>query len=171
MNTMKQQFTSAATSINSTRLPAVYGKLPPVRPAILLDYGCGRYTDHIRAALPGTYYLPYDAFNQPPAVNAATLAAVDEYHYNRVPVSVVCSNVLNVIMEDAIVDSIAANIRAIIRDGGTAYITVYEGDRTGQGKQTGPDQYQRNQPLRDYLRFFPGAEIRRGMIVAKGGAV
>lgn len=166
---MKQTFTSAATSINSSRLPAVYGKLPAV-PRVLLDYGCGRYVDHIRSALPGTYYLPYDVFNQPPAVNAATLAAVDGYHYNGVPVSVVCSNVLNVIMEDAIIEGIAANIRDIIRDGGTAYITVYEGDRSGQGRQTGPDQYQRNQPLRDYLRFFPGADIRRGMIVWKGGA-
>lgn len=167
---MKQQFSSAATSINSSRLPAVYGKLPAV-PHVIFDYGCGRYIKHIRAALPAdTVYLPYDVFNQPPAVNAATCAAVNGYHVDGQPVSVVCSNVLNVIMEDEIIEGIAANIRSIIRDGGTAYVAVYEGNRTGQGRQTGPDQYQRNQPLRDYLRFFPGAEIRRGVIIWKGGA-
>lgn len=167
---MKQQFSSAATSINSNRLPAVYSKLPVI-PRVILDYGCGRYTDHIRAALPEeTIYLPYDVYNQPQRVNLQTVKLLEDFHSARFPVSVVCSNVLNVIMEDAIIDGIAANIRDIIRDGGTAYITVYEGDRTGQGRQTGPDQWQRNQRVREYIRFFPGAEIRRGVIIWKGGA-
>lgn len=161
---MKQQYTSAATSINSVRLPAVYGKLPAA-PAVLLDYGCGRYTDHIRAALPGTEYLPYDVYNQPQHVNLASVHAVDRFRAAGVPVSVVCSNVLNVIAEDAVIESIARNIRGIIRGGGTAYITVYEGDRSGHGRQTGPDQWQRNEKLSAYLRFFPGAVVRRGMIV------
>ena len=83
---MRQTFTSATTSINSTKLPAVYGKLP-FKPVALLDYGCGKYTDHIRS---------------------------------------------------------------------------------GVGRQTGPDQWQRNEKLSAYLRFFPGAEIRKGMIIVKG---
>lgn len=164
---MKQQFTSAGTSINSKRLPAVFAKLP-ARPRALLDYGCGRYTDHIRAALPETVYLPYDVYNQPPAVNAATVKSVISLRAAGVPVDVVCSNVLNVIAEDDIIRNIARRITAVVRTGGgTAYITVYEGNRSGEGRQTGPDQYQRNAPLRDYLRFFPGAVIRSGMIVVK----
>lgn len=164
---MKQQFTSAATSINSKKLPAVYGKIKSA-PAVLLDYGCGRYTDHIRAALPETDYLPYDVYNQPQQVNAATVARLDSLRSAAVPVDVVCSNVLNVIAEDDIIRDIAHQIMTVIRSGGgTAYITVYEGNRSGEGKQTGPDQYQRNAPLRDYLRFFPGAVIRSGMIIVK----
>ena len=128
---MSQKYTSAATSINSAKLPAVFKKLPE-KPVALLDYGCGKYTDHIRA------------------------------------VDVVCSNVLNVIAEDSVIESIAADIRRIIVGGGTAYITVYEGNRSGAGRQTGPDQWQRNEKLSAYLRFFPGAEIRRGMIIVKG---
>lgn len=163
---MKQTYTSAATSINANRLPAVFRKLPE-KPLVLFDYGCGRYTEHIREALPGTAYLPYDAFNQPEAVNTRSRRYAESFHAAGVAVDVVCSNVLNVIAEDTVIDSIAADIAHIIRGGGCAYITVYEGDKTGRGRQTGPDQYQRNERLRDYLRFFPGAEIHRGMIIVK----
>lgn len=169
---MKQRFTSAATSINSKKLPAIYKKLPAIAggaPHFLMDYGCGRYVDHIRAALPETsVYMPYDVFNQPADVNAATVATVDSLRRSGIPVDVVCSNVLNVIAEDDVIMSIADHIRRVIGWGGMAYITVYEGDRTGAGRQTGPDQWQRNAPVRDYLRFFPGAKIVRGVIVWGG---
>lgn len=163
-----QAFTSAATSINAARLPAVFGKLPE-RPPVLLDYGCGRYTDHIRAALPGTEYLPFDLFNQPADVNRASLRAAADHRAAGHPLTVTCSNVLNVIAEDDIIQGIADAIADLISGGGAAYITVYEGDRSGRGKQTGPDQWQRNAPLRDYLRFFPGAVVRRGMIILESG--
>lgn len=80
-----QAFTSAATSINAARIPAVFGKLPE-RPPVLLDYGCGRYTDHIRAALPGTEYLPFDLFNQPADVNRASLRAAADHRLRGGPV-------------------------------------------------------------------------------------
>lgn len=164
---MKQTFTSAATSINSTKLPAVFGKLP-YKPIALLDYGCGKYTGHIRAALPGVAYIPYDKYNQPQEVNRRAEIYTRSLQAAGVAVDVVCSNVLNVIAEDAVIESIAADIRRIIAGGGTAYITVYEGNRSGAGRQTGPDQWQRNEKLSTYLRFFPGAEIHNGMIIVKG---
>lgn len=164
---MKQTYTSAAMSINSAKLPAVFSKLPE-KPIALLDYGCGKYTDHIRVALPGTAYIPYDKYNQPDAVNRRAEIYVRSFQAAGVAVDVVCSNVLNVIAEDAVIESIAADIRGIIAGGGTAYITVYEGNRSGAGRQTGPDQWQRNEKLSAYLRFFPGAEIRRGMIIVNG---
>jgi len=57
--------------------------------------------------------------------------------------------------------------RWIERTDGTAYITVYEGNRTGVGRQTGKDQYQRNEPLVFYRKFFRNAEIERQMIVVR----
>ena len=165
---MPQVFTSAATSINRTKLPAVYSRAP-LRAGLVLDYGCGRYTEHIREHLekvPGAVLLPYDPYNQPADVNNASMAAVRRAAADRIPVDVVCSNVLNVIDDDGTVRFIADQIEGITsRTGGTAYITVYEGDRTGNGKQTGPDQYQRNAPLRDYLKYFRKATIKRGMII------
>ena len=161
-----QTYTSAGTSINSARLPAVFGKIRPRSGEIVLDYGCGKYTEHIRSAIPEAVYMPYDPYNQPDSVNMDSLQTVADAIRSGCPVTVVCSNVLNVIDSDEEVMNIAGWILYITKHtGGTAYITVYEGNRSGSGRQTGPDQYQRNQPLREYLKYFPGAQIRSGMIV------
>lgn len=161
-----QTCTSKATSINSGRLPAVYGKRLYYAGDVLLDYGCGRYTDHIRAALPNQIYLPFDPYNQPHQVNLESWSMVRIAMKTATPVTVVCSNVLNVIDDENEVWNIARNIWTIVRKtGGVGYVTVYEGDRTGIGRKTGPDQYQRNARLADYLKYFPGAQIYNGMIV------
>ena len=164
-----QHCTSAATSINRTRLPAIYSRVPYYTGKVVLDYCCGKYTDHIRANLPRHLaYLPYDPFNQPEQVNRETLALVRIAVHTQTPVTVICSNVLNVIDSDREVESIAAWIQYIVRStGGVGYVTVYEGDRSGIGRKTGPDQYQRNAPLRAYLKYFPGARIQSGMIVIR----
>ena len=95
-------------------------------------------------------------------MTASTATALGEQ------IDVVCSNVLNVIDDDTVIRSIAEQIERIVsRSGGTGYVTVYEGNRSGTGKQTGADQWQRNEPLRNYLRFFRNATIRNGMIIVK----
>lgn len=162
-----QKFTSSATSINRSKLPAVYGKTTFTAPFVL-DYGCGKYIDHIRKHITeqGHELFPYDPYNQPKHVNNATIDRIIHCFANRIPLDVVCSNVLNVIDDDAVVYGIADQIQTIV-DGthGTAYITVYEGDRSGVGRQTGDDQYQRNEPLRNYLKYFRNGTIKHGMIV------
>lgn len=164
---MAQTFTSSATSINSTKLPAVFRKAALSAP-VVFDYGCGKYTDHIRSAIPDKDYLPFDPFNQSDDVNRNSYGSLLHYISTGNRVDVVCSNVLNVIDDDKVIEQIAGVISWIVsRSGGTAYITVYEGDRTGNGRQTGSDQYQRNAPLRDYLRFFRNGKIRNGMIVVE----
>lgn len=180
---MSQTYTSARTSMNAHKLPRVYGKIQaPPRHSLLFDYGCGKYTDHIRDAFPGVVYCPYDPYNQPDDVNAASLTYLFNAMHCRYPVTVVCSNVLNVIDDDVEIGKIAARIVvAVVRSGGIGYVTVYEGNRSGIGRQTGPDQYQRNQPLADYLPLFcfkdtyeyygktyrAASTIERGMIVIK----
>ena len=165
---MSQTYTSAATSVNRSRLPAVYSRAPITKGDVVLDYGCGRYVDHIRKAVTsaGSVYLAYDKYNQSPETNSTSMDVVKRLTAIGTPVTVVCSNVLNVIDNETEIAYIAARILGIVRrTGGKAYITVYEGDRSGTGRQTGPDQYQRNSPLRDYLRFFAGATVHNGMIV------
>lgn len=163
---MKQTYTSRDTSVNTTRLPRAFSAAAPFpHGRLVFDYGCGKQTDHIRAAFPGIVYVPYDPFNQPAEVNSASLYYVRCAMRARLPVTVISSNVLNVIDSDDAVLDIARTIRQIVTGtGGVGYVTVYEGDRSGVGRQTGPDQYQRNQPLAAYLPLFPGARIRRGMI-------
>lgn len=168
-----QTFTSSATSINRSKLPAVYRKATLSRTTpFLVDYGCGKYTDRIQSYLSefGKVLYPYDPFNQPDAVNIHTMEFVRWASRTRNEVDLVCSNVLNVIDSDGEVSRICHNIEEIATaTGGTAYVTVYEGDRSGVGRQTGRDQYQRNEPLREYLRFFHNATIRNGMIIVNGG--
>lgn len=180
---MSQTYTSASTSMNARKLPKVYSKLPDLqRHSLLFDYGAGKFTDHIREAFPDVVYLPYDPYNQPDDVNAVSLTYLANAMHVRCPVTVVCSNVLNVIDDDAEIGKIAARIVvAVVRTGGTGYVTVYEGDRSGIGRQTGKDQYQRNQRLETYLDLFRfpdtftwygktyrgTASIDRGMIVVR----
>lgn len=164
-----QTFTSSATSINRSKLPAVYRKASLSRTTpFVVDFGCGKYTDHIRSALAEQHkeLYPYDPYNQPDAVNIHTMDFVRWACDRHCEIDIVCSNVLNVIDSDGEVSRICYGIERVVEaTGGTAYITVYEGDRSGVGRQTGVDQYQRNEPLRDYLRFFHNAVIRHGMIV------
>lgn len=164
---MTQTRTSATTSINKTRLPAVYGRFSFAPGSVVLDYGCGRYTDHIREALPGVTYLPFDPYNQPASVNAASLDAFRTLSATR-PAAVVCSNVLNVIDSADAVKATAEAVATLAQAAGApALVTVYEGDKSGTGRETGPDQWQRNERTRDYLRFFPEgrARITRNTIV------
>lgn len=169
---MKQTVTSARTSVNSNKLPKVYTKIAVPPRSLLFDYGSGKYTDHIRAALPGVVYCPFDPFNQPERVNAASVYYVRCAMRARFPVTVVCSNVFNVIDSDEQIEDMAKTIRQIVTaTGGIGYITVYAGDRSGVGRLTGPDQYQRNQPLAAYLHLFPGAVIQNGMIIVKPEAI
>lgn len=162
-----QTYTSKNTSINSGKLPAVYGKAT-FSASMIMDYGSGRYTEHIKKHVNGLHkvYLPFDPYNQPEERNCATATMVCNAMVRRFPVDVVCSNVLNVIDDDDTVQKIARHIEEITtKSGGTGYVTVYEGNRSGTGKRTGSDQYQRNEPLRNYLRFFRNASVHNGMIV------
>lgn len=163
-----QKYTSKATSINREKLPAVYKKAHVTAP-VVFDYGCGKYTDHIKEYLQKEHnaiLLPFDPFNQPRDVNSKTRNLLTKCMMHDIPVDVICSNVLNVIDSDASIKTIAWNIENIVsKTGGTGYITVYEGNRSGTGRQTGPDQYQRNEPLRAYLKYFRNATIKNSMII------
>ena len=72
-----QTFTSSATSINRTKLPAVYGKAN-LSAQLVFDYGCGKYTDHIEKHVRSLHkvYLPYDPYNQPEHINKVSVTFV-----------------------------------------------------------------------------------------------
>ena len=164
-----QNYTSAATSINRTKLPSVYGKILSLAMynAYVLDYGCGRYIDHIadHVAQKGSEYLPYDLYNMPMDVNLSSIQTVENVQKIGGKMVVVCANVLNVIDSDNIVESIADKFVEYAVNGAAVFVTVYEGDKSSIGRVTGADQYQRNQKVREYLKFF-GANftIKKGVI-------
>ena len=183
LGTNAQVITSKNTSINSKKLPAVYNKIDwdalkidwivqnggenPI--GIVLDYGCGRYTQHIQDFVnsKGFYYIGFDPYwnnidfnteiEQISKINGGGLAAV------------ICSNVLNVIPwwagvkgVDAILKSLAfsyANKRL--------FTTVYEGDKSHIGRETKKNCWQWNRPTESYL-FSSQQVIRKGVITLKG---
>jgi hypothetical protein len=147
---MAQTATSKATSINSKRLPAIYGKINLHGVSRIVDYGCGRYIEHIRANIdPMTQYLPFDPFNQPDEINMATRNACAD---GAQGIGII-SNVLNVIDDDLAVENVIDDCLRLT-NGGMLYITVYEGDRSGVGRYTGADSYQRNMTVKQWEKWL-----------------
>lgn len=147
---MKQQYTSAGTSINSVKLPAIYNKLASrdvFRGVSIIDYGCGKYTDHLRAFAQehGAHtWQGYDKYNRDEEKNRNALSGLYDV--------AIVSNVLNVIKEDDIVRDIVAHALNLAE---TVYITVYQGDKSGVGKPTqGGQSWQRNAGLAWYVDFL-----------------
>jgi len=147
---MNQTYTSAATSINSAKLPHIFAAVGMPRGAVILDYGCGKYTDHIlqHVNAQGAAYYPYDPYNQPDDVNTYSRNYVMLAHVSGVTTVAVLSNVLNVIKEDSVIIDIVDDALNLT---GNVIIAIYEGDRTGNGRQTGPDQWQRNERKAAYI--------------------
>lgn len=164
----KQGFTGASTSVNVIRLPIIYKRIP-MTADYTLDYGCGKYPDHVKNVLTQTHYLPFDPFNQPHDINLRTWDIVQHAIRSGKKVDVVCSNVLNIIDNDKLICEITDLIKEIIAlSKSMAYIKVHEGDKTGIGKQTGADSYQRNELTEAYLKYFPGAVLKYDIIRIKG---
>ena len=163
---MKQQFTSKNTSINTKRLPTIYSKLnlERLRDKTIFDYGSGKIETVrlIREKLEAydIDYIPYDIYNLSPADNCYALERRKESDIY------ICSNVLNVIKEDEIVQRI---IDEIIQLSNTKpyFLKIYEGNKSGIGKQTKKDCWQRNQKTKDYLQQFDFGKISTS-IVYKG---
>jgi len=77
-------------------------------------------------------------------------------------------NVLNVIQDEEDHHNVLQQAHEALKPGGRVYVDVYEGDRSGTGRQTGKDSWQRNQKLKDYLQTvqgtFPNAKLEKGII-------
>ena len=153
-----QEFTSKNTSINYVKLPALYNKIDwkKFEKQFVFDYGCGNpitqanLKEFLKSK--GVIYLGYDKYWTSDSYNNITKASL-----------IVCANVLNVIKEDKEVQYI---IDSIISMNKPFVIQVYEGYKSGIGKQTGNDQYQRNLRTKDYLNYFNWKGI--DVIVYKG---
>lgn len=165
---MGQNFTSAATAVNGKtgKLPAIYKKIN-LNGLFILDIGCGAEIKHIRdyVTAKGGYWFGIDPFNQTATHNTNVLASWDVasviYEDKNLVIS---SNVLNVIDND---DAIQDAVNCIVEKSafGAYAVTVYEGNGSGVGRQTGVDQWQRNAKLKEYLKYFPAdAVIRKGVI-------
>jgi hypothetical protein len=151
-----QTITSANTSLN--QLPCTHKLVAKENFTTLLDFGCGKYDtfkNYIQSL--GKKYFGYDKYNRSFEENMEAVLFSD-------PDLITCNNVLNVIEDNAIVDSI---VNDLAKFKCKTIICVYEGNKTGEGKVTKNDCYQRNQKAVEYLpvlkKYFNNV-IRKGNI-------
>lgn len=165
-----QEYTSANTSINSAKLPAIFSMVNFKPETINLDYGGGKF-DNATTALEGkgVTNLIYDPYNRSSGHNKDV---IDTVRKNGGADTVTCSNVLNVIKEPEARKAVIKNIYSLLKNSGTAYFTVYEG--TGKGNE-GPTKsgYQLNKKTGDYVEeissVFPSVSKRGKLIIASKG--
>ena len=163
----RQDKTSAATSINSAKLPVLYGKVAFKTGTVNLDIGGGRFdnvTDFL--ATKGVKNYIYDPYNRSAEHNAAVAEATQEGQSDTVTIS----NVLNVIDSLDGRRQVLENAVDAVKPDGTVYITVYEGDGSGIARSTGKDQFQLNRKTADYVsevqEYFDDVIVKNKVIIA-----
>jgi len=164
---IKQEYTSANTSINKNRVPALFHQVTFSNGTVNLDYGGGKYdtaTEYLVSQ--GVTNLIYDPYNRTAEHNQAVIDRVIQMGGAD---TVTCSNVLNVIKEKEVRLNILQNIRMLLKANGILYIKVYTGDGTGIGKVTKAG-YQLNRKTTAYLNeiqtIFPNARQKGELIIA-----
>lgn len=162
-----QEFDSADTSINSTKLPAIYKMITIPKGSVGVDFGGGKWDnaiEHIRDL--GATLCVYDPYNRSKAYNKETLKTL---RANGGADWAVTSNVLNVIKEPSARKAVLENISKITKSGAPIYITVYEGRGDSKAGQT-KSGYQLNRKTKDYMEeiqeVFPDATRKGKLIVA-----
>lgn len=162
-----QEFDSADTSINSTKLPAIYKMISIPKGSVGIDFGGGKWDnaiEHIRDL--GATLCVYDPYNRSKAYNKETLKTL---RANGGADWAVTSNVLNVIKEPSARKAVLENISKITKSGAPIYITVYEGRGDSKAGQT-KSGYQLNRKTKDYMEeiqeVFPDATRKGKLIIA-----
>ena len=151
-----QEYTSAMTSVNGNKLPASTRKInwELFRNKTVLDWGCGRY-NNLGKYLKENFninYLGYDPYWKTEEENTNL--------FNYYPDLIICNSVLNVIKEDHIVSSI---IGIFLLYDIPFVIQIYEGNKSGIGKNSKKGCWQRNERTSNYL-FHPSLSIHCGLI-------
>lgn len=163
----QQEFSSAATSINSTKLPAIYNMVN-FRPGdVVVDFGGGKFDNAVNYLKDkNVTLLVYDPYNRSAEHNKEVLRILKEHGGADAAVN---SNVLNVIKEPEAREAVLRNIKKITKRGAPIYITVYEG--RGDGAE-GPTKsgYQLNRKTSDYMdevgRVFSNVKRKGKLITA-----
>jgi hypothetical protein len=150
---MIQTITSKDTSINKTKVPVLFKKLVEHRlldwHTINLDLGGGKY-DNATEYLKNHYVTSFvlDPYNRSEEHNNKVL---DYLKFGKFD-SVTLSNVLNIIKEPEVRAELIKNAYYYVKSGGSIFISVYEGDKSGIGKQTGKDKWQENRRTGSYVQ-------------------
>lgn len=163
---ISQGFGSAGTSLN--QVPSGMRKVDWKSGTTNVDIGGGRFdtaTEFLKEQ--GVENLVFDPFNRDAKHNEVVANRVREEKAD----TATCHNVLNVIDTEASRANVILQAAKAIKPDGTAYFTVYEGDKSGVGKQTKSDSWQNNRKTKDYVgeieKYFDDVKVKNGVIIAK----
>lgn len=139
-----QKYTSKNTSVNHKKVPYIVNHIDwkQFKGGRCLDYGSGKLNPETFYIISGEgiQYLPYDPYWLDEKTNSKAMCLY--------PTVIICSNLLNVIDSDKEVEYIHNYIRGLKVP---YFIRIYCGDKSGIGRETKKDCWQRNQVIEDYL--------------------
>lgn len=165
-----QEYTSAATSQSQVAkgFGVVAKRIGWERGTVNLDLGGGRYDHGVKfLAGHGVDSHVLDPYNRPQEHNERVSKLVSGRGGAD---SVTVFNVLNTIKEPEVHHDVLRSAKEHLKPGGKLYLSVYAGDKSGTGRRTKTDSWQRNEPVGAYLetvrKHFPDAELRHGIIHA-----
>ena len=127
-----QAISSAKTSIK--QIPALFKHSGVEFGKTNIDIGGGKFdlaTNYL--AERGTKNMVFDPYNRGAQENKGTLSYLQS---GKRADTATCANVLNVIAEPAARSNVILEAAKAIKPDGAAYFMVFEGDRSGEGKQT-----------------------------------
>lgn len=160
-----QKLSSMQTSINTSKLPSVWGKLnyqwlaAISRIPTIVDYGCGRAATvqkvmiNLNCELRLKHiYFPYDPYWGDVDRNRNAMSCLLTWQTADL---CVCANVLNVIDDE---EEIIKIIKEVTHADYWIF-QIYEGNKTGIGKESKPGCWQRNMKTNDYIDIFHKAGV------------
>lgn len=154
-----QHYTSAITSVNTKKLPILHQRINLEaiardygKKGFVIDYGCGKAILHIQEYVTsrGWGYLAYDPYW---CVGDSWDKICSKANFIKemgFPVIGVCSNVLNVIDSREEISRIKDRLYGLSTNK-MAFFSIYAGDKSGHGRETRPDCWQRNEPVENYI--------------------
>jgi len=143
-----QAISSADTSLQ--QVPALFKSSTFVPRGKNLDIGAGKYDlgkQYLERERGVTESVPFDPFNRDADTNRSAverLQSGERFSTTTIP------NVLNVIAERSARDNVILQAARALQPEGVAYFQIYEGDRSGSGRETSKG-YQNNKKTSDYL--------------------
>ena len=164
---MTQEFKSAGTSLR--QIPALHKKVMQgklfSKNGTNFDNGAGKYMNATEY-LAGNEVLNvrFDPFNLPEEVNSKAT------RYRGMCETSTIANVLNVIKEESIQIEVLKRSYNMLKACGWCFISIYEGNKTGEGKQSKKGCWQNNKRTKEYMdtvkKVFPTCKVWNGIIWA-----
>ena len=142
-----QEFSSANTSINAKKLPRIFREVEWKSGTRNADIGGGKYnngTEFLKTL--GVENFIYDPFNRNFMWNIFSLSKIRD---GQCDTCTVC-NTLNVIKEPENRYLVIRQAHNVLKNGGVAYFTIYEGDKKGIGINTKNRCWQENREAESY---------------------